>query len=91
MAPQVRKMVTSPYHGPDGHEVILNPGDHFPLDAELPDGALTTVTVVDMPDDEPVPAEPAPAPPPPVPPPPVADPPAPAPATGAAGKARAGR
>jgi hypothetical protein len=85
MAKQVRKMVTSPYHGPDGHSVILNPGDHFPLDEVLPDGALTVDTIVDMPDDDPVPAEPAP-----VPPPPVADP-ATAPAPGAAGKARAGR
>jgi hypothetical protein len=47
MAHEVIRTVTQPFHGPDGTEVLYQPGDQVPVDADLPDGLRTTLGVAE--------------------------------------------
>lgn len=61
MARRVMLEVTQPFHK-SGTEVMFQPGELFPPDAELPDGVSVREVVAEVPD-EPAPApEPAKAP-----------------------------
>jgi hypothetical protein len=55
MAYEVAREVTQPFHGPDGIEVLFQPGDQVPVDAELPDGVRSQLVVVEVPDPVPAP------------------------------------
>lgn len=55
MAYEVVRIVTQPFHGPDGNEVLHQPGDELPVDAELPHGLRTRLEAREVPDK---PAEP---------------------------------
>jgi hypothetical protein len=58
MAHEIVRVVTQPFHGPDGIEVLHSPGDRVPVDADLPDGLRTALSVAEVPDP---PAPPPPA------------------------------
>lgn len=55
MAHEVIRTVTQPFHGPDGIEVLYQPGDQVPVDEDLPDGLRTTLGVAEV-QDKPKPA-----------------------------------
>lgn len=57
MSRQVVLEVTSPYHA-NGREVLYQPGEQFPLDADLPPDVRVAEVVAEVPD-APVKAEPA--------------------------------
>lgn len=46
MALEIRLQVTQPYHGPGG-ELLYQPGQQFPVDADLPEDLRTTPVVVE--------------------------------------------
>jgi hypothetical protein len=50
MAYEVVRVVTQPFHGADGTEVLYSPGDRVPVDAELPHGVRTQLTVAEVQD-----------------------------------------
>jgi hypothetical protein len=50
MAHEVVRVVTQPYHGADGIEVLYSPGEQVPVDADLPYGVRTTLAVAEVPD-----------------------------------------
>lgn len=50
MAHEVIRTVTQPFHGKDGIEVLYQPGDRVPVDADLPDGIRTTLGVAEVQD-----------------------------------------
>ena len=54
MAYEVVRIVTQPYHGADGIEVLYQAGEQVPVDADLPDGVRTTLAVAEVPDKAPV-------------------------------------
>ena len=58
MAHEVVRVVTQPFHGPDGIEVLYQPGDRVPVDADLPYGVRTALGVAEV-EDKPEPAKPA--------------------------------
>lgn len=60
MAHEVVKVVTQPFHGPDGIEVLYQPGDQVPVDADLPYGVRTRLAVAEV-EDKPKPAAKPPA------------------------------
>jgi hypothetical protein len=49
MSKQVVLEVTSPFHK-NGREVLYQPGQQFPLDADLPDGVSVREVIADVPD-----------------------------------------
>jgi hypothetical protein len=51
MAHEVVRVVTQPFHGADGIEVLYSPGDRVPVDADLPDGLRTALAVAEVADD----------------------------------------
>jgi len=57
MALEVMLQVTQPYHGPSG-ELLFEPGQRFPVDADLPESLRTAPVIVEVPD---APAKAAPA------------------------------
>ena len=60
---EVVRVVTQPFHGADGTEVLYQPGDLVPVEGDLPDGLRTALAVGEVPDPEPaaeVPAKAAP-------------------------------
>lgn len=54
MAYEVIRVVTQPFHGADGSEVLYQPGDLVPVEGDLPDGLRTTLAVGEV-ADEPTP------------------------------------
>ena len=56
---EVVQVVTQPFHGPDGIEVLYSPGDTFPDGHELPEGVRTTLSVAEVADTPPAEPEPA--------------------------------
>ena len=58
---EVMLQVTQPYHGPGG-ELLYEPGQRFPQDAELPPDLRTAPVVAEAPDPEPAQDVPAKAP-----------------------------
>jgi len=59
MAREIRLQVTQPYHGPGG-ELLFEPGQQFPQDADLPEDlriAPVIVEVEDKPAEAPAPAK----------------------------------
>jgi hypothetical protein len=59
MAHEVVRIVTQPFHGADGIEVLYQPGDRVPVDADLPYGVRTALGVAEV-EDKPEPAAEAP-------------------------------
>ena len=57
---EVVQVVTQPFHGPDGIEVLYSPGDTFPDGHELPEGVRTVLSVAEV-ADTPAPKAAAPA------------------------------
>jgi hypothetical protein len=49
MGKQVMLEVTQPFHK-NGREVLYQPGERFPLDADLPDGVAVREVIADVPD-----------------------------------------
>lgn len=47
MTKRIMRVVTSPYHGADGMSVLYQPGERFPVDADLPADLQLTDIVVD--------------------------------------------
>jgi hypothetical protein len=62
MAHEVVRVVTQPFHGADGIEVLYSPGDRVPVDGNLPDGLRTTLAVAEAADKPEAAPEPAKAP-----------------------------
>ena len=58
MALEVRLQVIHPYHGPGG-ELLYEPGQQFPQDADLPEDLRTAPVVVEAPDEPAAKAKPA--------------------------------
>jgi hypothetical protein len=49
MSAKIMLEVTQPFHK-SGTEVLYQPGERFPLDAELPEGVSVRQVIVDVPD-----------------------------------------
>jgi hypothetical protein len=47
--PEIMLEVTQPFHK-NGTEVLYQPGERFPLGAELPEGVAVRQVIVDVPD-----------------------------------------
>jgi hypothetical protein len=60
MAKQIMLEVTQPFHK-SGTEVAYQPGERFPLGADLPDGVSVREVIVDVPDEKPAKSEAKPA------------------------------